>query len=292
MDRAHNMVGAAWMTASMAGYVINDSLIKLAAEELPLFQAIFLRGIAVTLFVWGLCAQQRVTSNILSHFRGPVLVRIATEMGGTVVYLVALTHVPIASLTAIMQIVPLAVTVAAARLLREQVSPARWFAVGVGLVGVALIVRPGSDSFSPWLLLGASAAALIVGRELATRRVGASVPSLVISLGTAVAITAMGGAYSIVDGWESLEIRELAILAGAAFFLAIGYVCSVITIRTGEMSFTAPFRYSVLVFAIVLQIVVFDDFPDLLTIIGSLIIVASGTWAFANERRHPAAAAI
>ena len=108
--------------------------------------------------------------------------------------------------------------------------------------------------------------------------------SLVIALGTAVTITAMGGIVSIVQGWDALTGRDLGLLAAAATFLTVGYVASVITIRVGEISFTAPFRFTVLVFAIVLQIVVFDDVPDALTFAGAAIIAAAGLYAFSHER--------
>lgn len=279
-----NLRGAGWMMISMAGYTVNDAIIKLAAEDLPLFQSIFLRGVAVCLILFAFCVHKGVANSMTRHIRGPVVVRMFCEMAGTIFFLIALTKVPLAPLTVVMQVVPLAVTVVAARLLHERVDISRWIAVVVGLLGVGFVVRPGTDDFSPWLLLGFGAVVTVVARELATRRVADDVPSAVVSLGTGVLIMLMGAIVSIFQGWGPVGGRDLALLAAAGVSLSIGYVASVITIRTGDVSFSAPFRYTVLIMAIVLQIVVFRDVPDLLTFVGSVIVAAAGLYALVANR--------
>lgn len=281
---ADNLRGAGWMTLGMLGYVVNDAFIKLAAEDLPLFQAIFLRGLLVTGVLIVLTARRGELESMARHLNRPLALRVGTETLATVLYLLALTNVPIAGITAVLQIVPVAVTFAAARLLRERVSWERVGAVLVGFVGVLLVVKPGSDDFSPWFVAGFLAVIVIVVRELATTRIPASVPSLVVALGTAVAITTMGGTVSLVQGWERPSTSILALLVGASAFLTLGYIASVVTIRTGDLSFSAPFRYTILLFAIILQIVVFGDVPDALTFVGTAIIAAAGLWAFTRER--------
>ncbi len=278
-----NVRGAGWMTIAMAGYVINDSFIKLAVDDLDLFQSIFIRGIGISMLLAAIAASRGELVDVRRHVHRPVLLRMSMEMSATVCYLLALTHVPIAPLTAVLQLVPLAVTLAAGWILREAVGWRRYVSVGAGLVGVLLVVRPGTDEFSAWYLLGFAAVVLIVVRELATKRVPSSVPSLVLALATAIAIATMGGVVSVFRGWEPITARALWLLAGAAVFLAIGYVGSVVTIRTGEVSFTAPFRYTVLIFAIVLQFLVFDDRPDVLTLVGSAIVALAGLFAFTRE---------
>ncbi|MGI9608424.1 MAG: DMT family transporter [Acidimicrobiales bacterium] len=279
-----NLRGAGWMTLGMLGYVVNDAFIKLAAEEIPLFEAIFLRGLVITMVLVLLTRSRGEFHSLREHLNRPLGLRVATETLATVLYLLALTKLPIAGITAVLQIVPVAVTFAAARLLRERVSLARVGAVLVGFIGVLLVVKPGTDDFSPWYIAGFLAVFVIVVRELATTRIPSSVPSLVVALGTAVAITTMGGVVSLGQGWERPDISVLGLLVGASAFLTLGYVASVVTVRTGDLSFSAPFRYTVLVFAIVLQIVVFGDVPDALTFVGTAIIGAAGLWAFWREQ--------
>ena len=268
------------MTAGMGGYVINDALIKWATEAMPLFQAIFLRGLAV---IGLLLVLLRLRGGAVSPAKyvqsRPLLLRVSMEAAGTVLYLVALTKLPLASLTAILQLLPVAVTFLAARLLREPLKPLRVGAVLVGFIGVLLIIRPGTDEFSPWFLAGLGAVAVLLVRELATRRIAPNFGGLAVAMGTAVAITAMGAVISIFQGWEQPPVLRLAALGLGAGALSLGYVASVNAVRIGELGFTAPFRYSVLVFAVILQIVIFRDVPDALTFAGAATIAVAGVVA-------------
>lgn len=281
------------MTVAMFGYVVNDSLIKLAAEELPLFQSIFIRGVFITFWLLLMAGQRGELRGARDHLDRSLGLRILMETIGTALFLSALTRVPLAGITAVLQIVPLIVTFAAARLLREAVSWQRVASVIAGFIGVMLIIRPGSDDFNPWFLVGLLVVATIVVREFATTGISAKIPTLVISLTTAITISIMGFVGAFIEGWERPGTRELALLLGASIFLAVGYIGSVVTIRVGDMSFSAPFRYTILVFAIILQIVLFDEVPDALTFIGAGVIVAAGLYAVgvASPERRPSTSA-
>lgn len=273
------------MTLSVAGYVINDALIKLTTETVPLFQSIFLRGVVVVLIFLAAALRMDLLADIRRYINQPLFLRVSMETIGTVLYLNALTNAPLAGLTAVLQIVPVAVTFLAARLLREKVSWHRVASVIVGFIGVLVIIRPGSSDFNPWFLVGLIVVAAIVVRELATTRIPVETPSVIVSLSTAVAITTMGGLGSVFQGWGDVSGTNTVRLIGAACFISIGYLASVITVRVGDLSFSAPFRYTILLFAIVLQIVVFDDVPDVLTFVGTALIIAAGLYAFRNETR-------
>lgn len=272
------------MTLAMFGYVVNDALIKLASEDMPLFQAVFLRGLAIMAILVILNAAKGTLRGLTSHMSKPIAIRLTTETVATILYLSALARVPLAPLTAVLQIVPVIVTFVAARLLREQVSVRRVAAVILGFSGVMLVVRPWSDSFSPWFILGFIVVGLIIVRELATRRIPTSAPSQAVALFTAIATTTMGLLLSLFEGWGEMTPRVLGLLGAASCFLTIGYVASVATVRIGELSFSAPFRYTIIVFSIILQIVVFGDVPDALTFVGSAIVVAAGLFAFRSDR--------
>lgn len=269
----------------MAGYVCNDALVKKTTETLPLFQSIFIRGVVVTAILAIAAWRTGVLRTFVQRVDPALFLRISMETVGTVLFLTALTKAPLAGLTAVLQVVPVAVTFVAARLLHERVSAPRVAAVFVGFIGVLIIVRPGSADFNPWFLVGLLVVAAIVVRELATANIPTSTPAVIISLSTAIAITTMGAIGSAVQGWDAATGAELGQLAAAASFIAIGYLASVLTIRTGDLSFTAPFRYTIMVFAIVLQIVVFDDIPDLATFVGTGLIAAAGVFVFRHEAR-------
>ena len=279
------------MTLGMAGYVTNDALIKLAAESLPLYQSIFVRGVWVCLILAVLNYRRGTLGQLTRHFSTPITIRLACETLGTILYLTALTRLPLAELTAVLQIVPIVVVFAAARLLREPVSAQRVMAVGLGFFGVLLVVKPGSASFSGWFVLGFLTVIVIVIRELATRQIKESAPTQVVALLTALCITVMGLTLSFVQGWDMPRAWPVVTLVGAGTFLAVGYVSSVETVRIGDLSFSAPFRYSVIIFSIILQIVVFGEVPDALTFLGSAIVAAAGLWAFWGAQRRVVAVA-
>jgi drug/metabolite transporter (DMT)-like permease len=273
------------MTLSVAGYVINDALIKLTTETVPLFQSIFLRGVVVVVIFLAAAQRMDLLGDIRRYINRPLFLRVSMETIGTVLYLNALTNAPLAGLTAVLQIVPVAVTFLAARLLREKVSWHRVASVIVGFIGVLVIIRPGSSDFNPWFLVGLIVVVAIVIRELATTHIPVETPSVIVSLTTAVAITTMGGFGSVFQGWSDVSGTNTVRLIGAACFIAIGYLASVITVRVGDLSFSAPFRYTIMLFAIVLQIVVFNDVPDVLTFVGTALIIAAGLYAFRKETR-------
>lgn len=267
------------MTVGMFGYVVNDALIKLAAEDLPLFESIFIRGCFITLWMFLFGAVRGELKGSAKHLDSALGLRIAMEAVGTALYLSALTRTPLAGITAVLQIVPLIVTFAAARLLREAVSWQRVASVITGFIGVMFVIRPGSDDFNPWFLVGFLVVAAIVVREFATTNISKELPTVVISLCSAILVGTMGFIGAFFEGWERPGVRTIGLLFAASILLAIGYVGSVITIRVGDLSFSAPFRYTIMVFAIILQIVIFGDVPDLFTFIGAAIIVAAGLFS-------------
>ncbi len=272
------------MALGMLAYVVNDAFVKKAVEDLALFQAIFIRGLMLVALI-SLIARVRGDHRRMRMLRNRrVGVRIGLEAVGTCFFLLGLSNLPLADMTAVLQLVPLAVTFAAARLLREQVDWIRVATVFTGFVGVLFVVRPGAESSSPWFLAALAVVVIVTVRELVTKKISAEIPSLIIALGTGIVITAMGGVVSIFEGWEPFEAKHLILLATASGFLSVGYTASVNAVRVGDMSFTAPFRYSILLFAIILQIIVFGDVQDALSLVGSAIVGAAGLFSLTRER--------
>lgn len=274
------------MAAAMAGYGLNDALIKLSSAHLELFQAVFLRGLVATCLIALLAWRMRALRVRVPPADRPVLaLRITGEIGGTICFLTALFNMPIANATAILQSLPLAITLAAALFLGERVGWRRYSAVTVGFLGVLMIVRPGSDGFNAYSLWALASVAFIVLRDLATRRLSAAVPSLLVALVTAVSITALGGLVSAFGRWNPVAAVDIAVLAAAAAFLTLGYLCSIMTMRIGEISFSSPFRYTILIWAIILGIVVFGEVPSAWTLAGAAVVVGTGLYTFYRERR-------
>jgi drug/metabolite transporter (DMT)-like permease len=180
---------------------------------------------------------------------------------------------------------PLAVTLCAALFLGEAVGWRRYSAIAVGFVGVIIIVQPGSEGFTVYSLWAIAAVCCMVVRDLSTRRLLPGIPSIFLALTTGVGITAVAGLVSATRPWEPVSGHAGGLLMVAAIFLVIGYLFNVLSMRHGEIGFVSPFRYTILIWAILLGFVVFGDVPNALTLIGSVIVVATGVYTFYRERQ-------
>ena len=274
------------MTLAMAGYVTNDAAIKLAAEDLPLFQAIFLRGLVASCLVVSLAwASGALRYKALPGDRGLIALRVVGEIGATCCFLTALFNMPIANASAIMQVTGLVVTLVAAIWLRERVGWRRSLAIAIGFIGVLLIVRPGSDGFNIYALAALAAVGFITLRDLATRQFSATVPGLAVTALTAVTITVLGGVVTLIQGWQPVEWSSLSFLVAAAVFILIGYNCGIQAMRTGEVAVVVPFRYLNLLWAMLLGYLVFSEVPGPWTIAGATLVVGAGLYTLWREHK-------
>ena len=281
-----NVRGAALMAASMAGFAINDALVKTLAGALPVYQVMFLRGLFASAFLALLAWRAgALWPTVEPADRSRLIWRTTAEIGATSCFLTALFHMPLANATAILQALPLAVTLGAAIFLREAVGWRRYSAILIGFLGVLIIVRPGAEGFNVYAISALAAVAFIVVRDLTTRRLTTGVPSLFVALASAVAITGAGGLASLGLEWRSVGGDEVIRLGFAAVFLIGGYLFAVMTMRVGDISFISPFRYTVLLWAIMLGFFVFGEVPDTWTLVGSTVVVIMGIYTFYRERK-------
>ncbi len=282
-----NLRGALLMMASMATFTLNDACIKLLAQDLPTFQAVTLRGLAATTLMVALAHWTgALRQPIPRGDRGKVALRSAAEVAAFLPFILALTHMPLANITAILQALPLTITAAGAILLGEKVGWRRWVAIAVGLLGVLIIVRPGPDGFDAWALLAVLAVIMITVRDLITRRLSPDVPSLKVAALTAAAVTLLGIALTTRETWQPVSQGQGALVAGAALFIIGGYLFSVMAIRVGDLAVTTPFRYTAILWGLLLGWAVFGDWPDPLTLAGAALVTATGLYTLWRETRR------
>lgn len=280
-----NMKGALFMAAAMAGFTINDALTKSLTTVMPVGQIMLLRGALTTLLVSVIAIQARaaISPRLL---RNPfIMTRVLCEVFASITYLTALSYIPLANAASILQSLPLAVTLGAALFLREPVGWRRWIAILAGFVGVMIIIRPGPEGFTLSSLYVLGSVFFAATRDLVTTRIDRSTPSIVVTWMTAAG-NALAGALLIPmeGGWQPVSSGNFGILVCAAVLMFVGYQCIIMAMRTAEISFIAPFRYSGLLWAIGLSIVVFGDWPDPWILLGMAVVVASGLYAFHRER--------
>ncbi|MFA7434088.1 MAG: DMT family transporter [Gemmobacter sp.] len=280
-----NLRGAFYMMLAMAGFTINDACMKAVTQTIPLYQAIALRG-AVTVAALVLIAHLNGGLRLRLPAGAGLMVGLRTlgEVASTVAFLTALMHMPLANLSAIMQSLPLALTLAAALVFREAVGWRRLTAIGVGFAGVLIVIRPGPEGFDIWALVGLAAVAAVVLRDLSIRRLPAAVPSVTVALYAAVAVTVFAFAMSATTPWQPIDPEAALLLAGASGFLVVGYLFAVIVMRIGDIGFISPFRYTALIWAIFLGWLVFGDFPDGWTLFGAALVIGSGVFTLTRER--------
>ena len=279
-----NRRGILFMCAAMGCFVVNDSLVKYASQSMPSAQLIFIRGIMATLLVLLLVRSTGAARRTGEVMRGWVAVRAWVDAVGTFTYLIALFHLPIVNATAIMMTSPLIIAMLAAIFMGERVGASRWMAIVLGFLGVLLIIQPRAEGFNAYSLVCLFGTLLMSVRDLLTRRVPAGVPSTVITLATALAVTLLSGGVSAVEGWQAFGVFEFSLLAMASVFLAGGYYGIVVGMRHGEMSVIGPFRYSGLIWALVVGFAVWGDLPNTMAWLGIGLLTASGLYVVYSER--------
>lgn len=285
MPLSPNLRGSLFMVIAMAAFTINDAITKLIIETLGLGQILLIRGIFASILILGL-AWSRGALAEPRHLLNPIVaIRTLCEIGATISFLSALAHMPLANISAVLQMLPLAVTMGAALFFGEKVGWRRWLAIGVGVAGVMIIVRPGFEGFSIFSLLALVTVIFSTARDLITRLIPQDIPSMQISSITVVIIMMVGGTISATGNWTPVAANELILLACAALMIVIGFQFVIMATREGDISMVAPFRYTALVWALVLGYAIFGETPDMAMSIGAGAIVLSGLYAFYRERR-------
>lgn len=286
LSKTDNFVGAMLMCGSMAGFSFNDAAMKIVADDISIYQAIFVRGLIVTIII-GLFAYFSGTFKNLPTLADNkrILWRSVAEVGATMCFLTALVHMPIANVTAVLQALPFCISIAAAIFLKEYFGWRRAIAIAIGFIGIMIIIRPTSAGFNSYSLLVLLAVAFVTWRDLIVRQFSQQVSTLFVAFVTAFVITIAGGCATLVtSGWHAISISSLIGLTFSALCIFVGYYFSIAAMRIGEVASVTPFRYTNIIWAILLGWVIWQDIPDLWTLIGILIVVFTGAYTLWRER--------
>ena len=290
-DRRANLPGSVWMIASMAGFAVEDTFIKAASTTLPIAQILILFGLGGALlfaFIAVMNKEPLFTKDVVSR---PMRIRVCFEIIGRLFYVLAISLIPLSAATVILQATPLVVVAGAALVFGEKVGWRRWAAIFVGLVGVIVIVQPGTDGFSMLSILAIIGMIGFAGRDLASRAAPASLTTSVLGFYGFLSIIVAGALFSL---WESaafvaLDLQVSSYMLGAVLAGVAAYSCLMKAMRTGEVSAVTPFRYTRLLFGIGFGIAFFGEQLSYSMMFGSGLIVLSGLfilWRGRNTKRQ------
>tara|TARA_B110000467_G_scaffold101404_1_gene91927 strand:+ start:2500 stop:3372 length:873 start_codon:yes stop_codon:yes gene_type:complete len=281
-----NLRAIALMVLSMAGFAIEDMLIKYIALEMPTGQFLMLIGAGGAL-IFTLMAWRQGQAVLSADFLRPtIIIRNLGEVIGTLGFVTALVLTPLSSASAILQATPLAVTLGAALFLREAVGWRRWSAILIGFCGVVAVIRPGLEGFQPASLFAVLGVIGLATRDVATRATPATISSLVLSAhGFGMLVPAGAFLLWISGGAVAPSAQGYGLLFAALIIGVSAYYALTLSMRLGDVAVVTPFRYVRLVFALFIGVTVFDEQLDAWTLGGAAIIILSGLYTFFRERQ-------
>lgn len=280
-----NAKGSLFMVFAMTAFGFEDMFIKAAAEVMPLGFVLALFGIGGTLLFCLMALKMGQGILVPAILSKPILIRAVCEIIGRISFAFAITHTTLSSASAILQATPLVVALGAAIFFNEKVGLKRWIAISIGFGGVLLIIKPSLSDFDALSLFAIVATLGFAGRDLATRAVSSAISNIQLGVyGFFVLIPS--GVFLMLYNGNSVEFDTTASVQvlGAVTVGVVAYHALTLAMRTGEMSVVSPFRYSRLLVALAIGVTVFGERPDLLTILGSTLIVLSGAYFLIKKK--------
>ena len=272
-----NFRGALIMMVCMSAFVLNDAFVRLAGNSLPLAQILFIRGLITTIVLLTFAIYGGIfSSKVSKKDKWRIFFRSIAEALTSYFFLTAVMNMPFANVTAILQILPMTVTLAAVFVFKEKVGIIRITLILAGFLGVVLIISPSTDGFNLYAIYALIAVFLITTRDLITRKISSRVPTLLPTVSASIGVLIFSVFLLINTPFQPLNTQNSLFILLAAFFIIFGYYTAVLVMRSGEISFISPFRYSAILFALILGLIFFDEKPEKTAFFGIVIVMVAG----------------
>ena len=272
-----NRRGIVLMLAAMACYAVNDTFVKLTASTLPPGQVLAVRGAFATFVGLLIARAAHLPPTRLAGGRLLAL-RCVLEVTTALTSVLALASAPLATTTAVMMSAPLVIGLASAMLGWEPWRGARAGAALVGFVGVLMVAQPwaGSGQLDAGIGYAFLCAASLAARDLVTRRLPATVSSAAVAVLTTAAVCLAGVALGARERWEAVAPSAVGCLAVAAVCTAFGNLALIAACRESDLGVVTPFRYSLVVWAMLLGFLVWGEVLDPVSLAGVALICGAG----------------
>ena len=277
--------GGALMSFAMLCFVVNDTVAKTMGGQVNVGEFIMIRGLFASSIIAVMVVLMGKVRDVPKALSKQVMLRTLFDVASTFSFIIALFNMPLSILSSILQSVPLVVTLMAAAFLGEAVGWRRLSAILVGFAGVLLIVKPGAEGFNNYFWLSLFCVLLVALRDLATRNLSIHVPSIVVALANSIGVMLGGLIWTLFYGFQLPTGSQLGWIAVRSVFLVGGYLTTVMALRDSEIANTAPFRYTLIIYALILRYLVFGEVPDLWAMIGIVLIVGSGLFTLYREQQ-------
>jgi drug/metabolite transporter (DMT)-like permease len=280
-----NLKGILAMVAATALFTCGDAAMKLVSAYLPTGETVFVRGSCTVLIVTVAAFWTGAIYRLKQALVAVMGWRCAGDVGSALFFQAALARMPFADLMGILQMTPLSLTAASAMFLGEHVGWRRWTAVGVGFAGALLVIKPGTSAFNAWALLGVLSVLCGSLRDVSTRRLDMGLSPLLIMMLSQIAVASSGLACAVYETWKVPTAGQLLALVFASVFSLMGHLCVIYSLRSGEMSAVAPFRYAGILWAILIGMLIWSQLPDPLSLAGISVLVSAGLYTFYREQQ-------
>ena len=274
---SENFRGAVLMMICMGAFVLNDAFVRLAGGSLPLAQILFFRGLLTTITLLLVALYTGVFKlKVLRQDKWLIFFRSVTEALTAYFFLTAVMNMPFANVTAILQILPMTVTFAAAIIFKEKVGIFRVTLILFGFLGVILIINPAKDGFNIYAGYAIISVLLITIRDVLSRKLSFDVPTLIPTVSASLGVLLFSTILIINTAFQPPSLQNSFFIGSAAFFIIFGYYTAILVMRAGEISFIAPFRYSAILFALLIGFIFFEEQPSKTALLGMIIVMVSG----------------
>ncbi|WP_342361099.1 DMT family transporter [Terrarubrum flagellatum] len=280
--------GIAAMIGAMALFAANDALVKAYGSTLPVPQSMAIRGLISTFATLVVIVAMRQTSVISAAFDRIIILRALGECAAIFCLISALTRLPIGDVTAISQVAPLFILAGAAAFYGQHVSASSWGLALLGFAGVLLIAKPGATGFDPTMGLAVLTAIGFAARDLLSGKIRSDAPAMAVALSTVAVVGLAGLVVALIRGWAPVKPEQVMGLGAAGLLLAVGQALVYLALRLAPLADVSPFNYSKTLFGAAAGYFVFRERPDLLTLAGMGLVIASGVGiAVLSSRRLP-----
>jgi drug/metabolite transporter (DMT)-like permease len=287
--RSHNIVGnlkgIVAMVAATALFSFGDAFMKVASASLPTGENVFARSLCTAIIITTAAILTGSIGSLKQAFVPTMGWRCAGDVGSSLFFQGALARMPFADIMGVLQMTPLSLTAASALFLGEYVGWRRWTAVLIGFGGALLVIKPGSSTFNAWAILAVLSVLSGTLRDVSTRNLNPLISPLVILMLSQTVVALAGLACCTFETWVLPSHSQFLCLLFAAIFSLTGHLCVIYSLRSGELSAVAPFRYAGMVWAILLGFTIWNQLPDNLTLVGILVLTLAGIYTFYREQQ-------